>query len=181
MELGRPTICLYLFFTRLRAASKTLVLKTAKPDTCASPAGYLYCNMPPLLFTVGERVRFHIMTLGTEVDMHTPNMGISLTDQVSVVYFDANSSGTVHVISLLVVHPACVPAVPCLATSICTYHVHLTRSCVYLACAACTVHDQHVSAAEPTLSCIAGPSRGGRRDDARPHADGGRCHGQRGR
>ncbi|GAB4814065.1 hypothetical protein N2152v2_001111 [Parachlorella kessleri] len=36
--------------------------------------GYVYCNMPPLQFTVGERVRVYVMALGTEVDMHTPNM-----------------------------------------------------------------------------------------------------------
>ncbi|PSC72045.1 multicopper ferroxidase [Micractinium conductrix] len=35
--------------------------------------GFLYCNMPVLTFTQGERVRFHIMSLGTEVDLHTPN------------------------------------------------------------------------------------------------------------
>ncbi|KAL4440358.1 hypothetical protein ABPG75_003359 [Micractinium tetrahymenae] len=35
--------------------------------------GYLYCNMPVLNFTQGERVRFHVMALGTEVDLHTPN------------------------------------------------------------------------------------------------------------
>ncbi|EFN54070.1 hypothetical protein CHLNCDRAFT_58397 [Chlorella variabilis] len=35
--------------------------------------GYLYCNMPQLTFTQGEKVRFHILALGTEVDMHTPN------------------------------------------------------------------------------------------------------------
>lgn len=30
------------------------------------PAGYLYCNMPQLTFTQGEKVRFHILALGTE-------------------------------------------------------------------------------------------------------------------
>ena len=30
------------------------------------PAGYMYCNMPVLTFTQGQRVRFHVMALGTE-------------------------------------------------------------------------------------------------------------------
>ncbi|KAI7843651.1 hypothetical protein COHA_002890 [Chlorella ohadii] len=35
--------------------------------------GYLYCNMPVMNFTQGQIVRFHVMALGTEVDLHTPN------------------------------------------------------------------------------------------------------------
>lgn len=37
-------------------------------------AGFVFCNMPPLRFILGQRVRFYVMALGTEVDMHTPNM-----------------------------------------------------------------------------------------------------------
>ncbi len=34
----------------------------------------MFCNMPRLFFLTGQKVRFHIMALGTEVDMHTANM-----------------------------------------------------------------------------------------------------------
>lgn len=35
--------------------------------------GYLYGNMPGLEMKVGERVRWHVLSLGTEVDLHTPH------------------------------------------------------------------------------------------------------------
>ncbi|CAD7698221.1 unnamed protein product [Ostreobium quekettii] len=36
--------------------------------------GFLYCNLPNLVVSQGQRVRWYVMALGTEVDMHTPNM-----------------------------------------------------------------------------------------------------------
>jgi hypothetical protein len=33
---------------------------------CLPPAGFTFCNNPDLRFTQGEKVRFHIMALGTE-------------------------------------------------------------------------------------------------------------------
>lgn len=38
----------------------------ARPAPPPPTAGYLFCNGPELSFTQGERVRFHIMALGTE-------------------------------------------------------------------------------------------------------------------
>lgn len=35
------------------------------------PAGFLYCNMPELAFAQGERVRFHLLVLGTEGGCHS--------------------------------------------------------------------------------------------------------------
>jgi manganese oxidase len=35
--------------------------------------GYVYGNMPMPVMKVGERVRWYVMTLGTEVDLHTPH------------------------------------------------------------------------------------------------------------
>ncbi|KAG2438725.1 hypothetical protein HXX76_005270 [Chlamydomonas incerta] len=37
--------------------------------------GYMYCNMPHLNFTVGERVRLHIMSFGSLEDTHSVHMG----------------------------------------------------------------------------------------------------------
>ncbi|GIL48450.1 hypothetical protein Vafri_4968 [Volvox africanus] len=37
--------------------------------------GFMYCNMPRLNFKQGQKVRMHVMVLGTLEDMHTPNMG----------------------------------------------------------------------------------------------------------
>ncbi|GLI69350.1 hypothetical protein VaNZ11_013933 [Volvox africanus] len=37
--------------------------------------GFMYCNMPRLNFTQGQKVRMHVLVLGTLEDMHTPNMG----------------------------------------------------------------------------------------------------------
>ena len=34
----------------------------------------MYCNGPSFNASVGERVRFYVMTLGTEADLHTPNV-----------------------------------------------------------------------------------------------------------
>lgn len=35
--------------------------------------GYVYGNMPRLTMRAGERVRWYVFALGTEVDMHTPH------------------------------------------------------------------------------------------------------------
>eukprot|EP00892_Ulva_mutabilis_P002714 jgi/Ulvmu1/12443/UM009_0095.1 len=35
--------------------------------------GYLYGNMPQIAVSVGERVRWYVFALGTEVDLHTPH------------------------------------------------------------------------------------------------------------
>ena len=43
-------------------------------QTCLPHAGYLFCNGPTFNATVGERVRFYLMTLGTEADLHNPNL-----------------------------------------------------------------------------------------------------------
>lgn len=48
--------------------------------------GYLYCNMPPLRFDVGQLVRVHVMAPGTVVDLHTPTwvgQGYTLNGQRS--------------------------------------------------------------------------------------------------
>lgn len=37
-------------------------------------AGESYCNLPQLTATQGQRARFHIFTLGTEDDLHGPNI-----------------------------------------------------------------------------------------------------------
>ena len=42
--------------------------------TCSPDAGYLFCNGPTFNATVGERVRFYLMTLGSEADLHNPNL-----------------------------------------------------------------------------------------------------------
>ncbi len=72
-----------LFRLCTEATSHLTVLRweAGRPPLCMPPmapvlppAGYVYCNMPPLRFALGERVRVYIMALGTEVDMHTPNL-----------------------------------------------------------------------------------------------------------
>ncbi|HET7081707.1 MAG TPA: multicopper oxidase domain-containing protein [Chloroflexia bacterium] len=35
--------------------------------------GYVYGNLPGLVMRKGERVRWYVMTMGTEVDLHTPH------------------------------------------------------------------------------------------------------------
>lgn len=37
-------------------------------------AGYMYCNMPELKFKIGKRVRVYVMALGTQEDLHSPNI-----------------------------------------------------------------------------------------------------------
>ena len=37
-------------------------------------AGMVYCNLPKLRARQGERVRFHIFTLGTQDDLHAPSL-----------------------------------------------------------------------------------------------------------
>ncbi|GFR45215.1 hypothetical protein Agub_g6610 [Astrephomene gubernaculifera] len=37
--------------------------------------GYMYCNMPRLTFLQGDKVRLHVMVVGSVEDMHTPNLG----------------------------------------------------------------------------------------------------------
>lgn len=44
----------------------------------AAPAGFVYCNMPPLQFQLEERVRMYVMALGNEVDVHSPNSHIAM-------------------------------------------------------------------------------------------------------
>jgi hephaestin len=39
--------------------------------------GYIYCNGPPLKLSRGENVRFHVMAVGTEVDMHSATLSDS--------------------------------------------------------------------------------------------------------
>ncbi|KAG2498784.1 hypothetical protein HYH03_003523 [Edaphochlamys debaryana] len=42
--------------------------------------GYMFCNMPELNYTQGDKVRLYVMVLGTVEDMHTPNLnGPSIT------------------------------------------------------------------------------------------------------
>jgi hephaestin len=36
--------------------------------------GYIYCNNPPLKVSRGDKVRFHVMAVGTEVDMHSATL-----------------------------------------------------------------------------------------------------------
>lgn len=36
--------------------------------------GRMYCNMGNLSFVAGERIRFHVMALGSQEDVHTPNI-----------------------------------------------------------------------------------------------------------
>ncbi len=39
-----------------------------------SGAGMMFCNLPKMMAKQGERVRFHIFTLGTEDDLHSPSL-----------------------------------------------------------------------------------------------------------
>lgn len=50
--------------------------EAGEPDLMHAINGYIYCNGPPLPLTRGLNVRFHVIALGTEIDLHTP----SLTD-----------------------------------------------------------------------------------------------------
>jgi len=34
----------------------------------------MYCNMPELKFKIGKRVRVYVMALGTQEDLHSPNI-----------------------------------------------------------------------------------------------------------
>lgn len=44
----------------------------------------IYCNLPKMVAKQGERVRFHIFTLGTEDDLHSPSLlASSFLDAVS--------------------------------------------------------------------------------------------------
>ncbi len=40
--------------------------------SCA--AGYMYCNLPGLEAREGQRIRIYYMSLGSEVDLHTPSL-----------------------------------------------------------------------------------------------------------
>lgn len=42
--------------------------------------GFMYCNLPGLQARMGQRVRFYVMSLGTEVDLHTPNLEAATLD-----------------------------------------------------------------------------------------------------
>ncbi|KAG2453409.1 hypothetical protein HYH02_001632 [Chlamydomonas schloesseri] len=64
------------------AASNPAALSrtTADPDFQAhmlkhSINGFMYCNLPHLNFTVGERVRLHIMSFGSVEDTHSVHLG----------------------------------------------------------------------------------------------------------
>jgi hypothetical protein len=61
-----PLRCIYLL---LPAAA--LSWRTAAPPPSTAVCrhginGYLYCNMPDLTFSQGQRVRFHVLAMGTE-------------------------------------------------------------------------------------------------------------------
>ncbi|KAI3431459.1 hypothetical protein D9Q98_004511 [Chlorella vulgaris] len=66
--------------TTVQAAGRRLMEEEEEEEGYEEPLlkhiinGYLFCNMPVLSFNQGDRVRFHVMALGTEVDMHTPNL-----------------------------------------------------------------------------------------------------------
>ncbi len=49
----------------MRAAPRLLV---------ASLAGMIYFNLPKMVGKQGDRVRFHVFTLGTEDDLHAPSL-----------------------------------------------------------------------------------------------------------
>lgn len=61
----------------------SMITKLTKPDLedeefgesnlMHSINGYVYGNMPMPVIKVGERVRWYVMALGTEVDLHTPH------------------------------------------------------------------------------------------------------------
>ena len=43
------------------------------PCRCLSINGYVYGNLPGLTAYVGERIRWYLMVLGNQEDMHTPH------------------------------------------------------------------------------------------------------------
>ena len=51
--------------------------------------GYVFANLPGLDMTLGDRVRWYVLALGTEMDIHTPhwhgNTGLSGGRRVDVV------------------------------------------------------------------------------------------------
>jgi hephaestin len=55
---------------------------TVENDLMHGINGYVYCNGPPLQVSRGDKVRFHTMAIGTEVDMHSATLSGSnfLTD-----------------------------------------------------------------------------------------------------
>ncbi|KAL4429029.1 hypothetical protein ABPG77_006068 [Micractinium sp. CCAP 211/92] len=68
--------------------------------------GFLYCNMPVLNFTQGENVRFHIMALGTEVDLHTPNfVGQSMKMDQQRTAATSLMPGAMHTVDVTMVNP----------------------------------------------------------------------------
>lgn len=46
--------------------------------------GYQYCNAPPMPVTQGNRVRFHLLSTGTEVDLHSPRLQATTMDSDGV-------------------------------------------------------------------------------------------------
>ncbi|KAL4520840.1 hypothetical protein Ndes2437A_g04801 [Nannochloris sp. 'desiccata'] len=69
--------------------------------------GYIYCNGPPLKLNRGDAVRFHVMAIGTQVDMHSATLAGS--------NFDTNGqrgpavsllAGSMHTSDVAVVAPA---------------------------------------------------------------------------
>ena len=47
---------------------------TAQASTSCGAAGYMFCNLPGLEAMEGQRIRIYYMSLGTEVDLHTPSL-----------------------------------------------------------------------------------------------------------
>lgn len=69
--------------------------------------GFTFCNMDVLTFKQGEKVRFHIMSLGTEVDLHTPNfVGQSmLMDGDQRMPAMGMMPGAMHTIDIVMANP----------------------------------------------------------------------------
>lgn len=64
--------------------------------------GHVFANLPGLEMTLGERVRWYVLALGTEVDLHTPhwhgNTGIAGGRRVDVVNLLPATSITVDMV-----------------------------------------------------------------------------------
>ena len=51
-----------------------LLLQSLNPSAPCVTAGYMYCNLPGLEAKEGQRIRIYYMSLGTQVDLHTPGL-----------------------------------------------------------------------------------------------------------
>lgn len=70
--------------------------------------GYLFCNAPRLTFQQGERIRMYVMALGTEVDMHTPNVQSSVFATPQLTHVTAALSmlpGSMHTMDAVAENP----------------------------------------------------------------------------